>query len=28
DQLQAPNVNPSDLDAKKVTDLMTKAGLL
>jgi iron(III) transport system substrate-binding protein len=26
--LQAPQVNPSDLDAKKVTDLMTKAGLL
>jgi iron(III) transport system substrate-binding protein len=26
--LQAPAVNPSDLDAKKVTDLMTKAGLL
>ncbi|MET0473559.1 MAG: iron ABC transporter substrate-binding protein [Mycobacterium sp.] len=26
--LQAPVVNPSDLDAKKVTDLMTKAGLL
>ncbi|WP_319445500.1 MULTISPECIES: iron ABC transporter substrate-binding protein [unclassified Mycobacterium] len=28
DQLQAPKVNPSDLDAAKVTDLMTKAGLL
>ncbi|MCV7225845.1 iron ABC transporter substrate-binding protein [Mycolicibacterium komossense] len=28
DQLQAPAVNPSDLDAKKVSDLMTKAGLL
>ena len=26
--LQAPTVNPSDLDAAKVTDLMTKAGLL
>ncbi|OBI84810.1 iron ABC transporter substrate-binding protein [Mycobacterium sp. E740] len=26
--LQAPNVNPSELDAQKVTDLMTKAGLL
>jgi iron(III) transport system substrate-binding protein len=26
--LQAPNVNPSDLNATKVTDLMTKAGLL
>lgn len=26
--LEAPAVNPSDLDAKKVTDLMTKAGLL
>jgi len=26
--LQAPAVNPSDLDAQKVTDLMTKAGLL
>ena len=26
--LQAPDVNPSDLDAQKVTDLMTKAGLL
>jgi iron(III) transport system substrate-binding protein len=26
--LQAPSVNPSDLDAQKVTDLMTKAGLL
>ena len=26
--LQAPAVNPSDLDAAKVTDLMTKAGLL
>ncbi|MFV9633448.1 iron ABC transporter substrate-binding protein [Mycobacterium neumannii] len=28
DTLQAPNVNPSNLDAQKVTDLMTKAGLL
>jgi iron(III) transport system substrate-binding protein len=28
DQLQAPAVNPSDLDSQKVTDLMTKAGLL
>ena len=28
DQLQAPTVNPSDLDSQKVTDLMTKAGLL
>ena len=28
EQLQAPNVNPSTLDAPKVTDLMTKAGLL
>jgi iron(III) transport system substrate-binding protein len=26
--LQAPAVNPSDLDSKKVTDLMTTAGLL
>lgn len=26
--LQAPAVNPSDLDAKKVADLMTRAGLL
>lgn len=26
--LQAPTVNPSGLDAQKVTDLMTKAGLL
>jgi iron(III) transport system substrate-binding protein len=26
--LQAPTVNPSDLDAAKVTDLMTKASLL
>ncbi len=26
--LQAPAVNPSDLNAQKVTDLMTKAGLL
>ena len=26
--LQAPTVNPSNLDAQKVTDLMTKAGLL
>ena len=26
--LQAPDVNPSDLNATKVTDLMTKAGLL
>jgi iron(III) transport system substrate-binding protein len=26
--LQAPAVNPSDLDSQKVTDLMTKAGLL
>lgn len=26
--LQAPAVNPSNLDSKKVTDLMTKAGLL
>ena len=28
DQLQAPAVNPSDLNSEKVTDLMTKAGLL
>ncbi|BBY43259.1 iron ABC transporter substrate-binding protein [Mycolicibacterium celeriflavum] len=28
DTLQAPNVDPSKLDAQKVTDLMTKAGLL
>jgi iron(III) transport system substrate-binding protein len=28
DQLQAPRVNPSDLDAGQVTDLMTQAGLL
>ena len=28
DQLQAPTVNPSNLDSQKVTDLMTKAGLL
>ena len=28
DQLQAPAVNPSDLDAAAVTDLMTRAGLL
>ncbi|MEV0674474.1 iron ABC transporter substrate-binding protein [Mycobacterium sp. NPDC050441] len=28
DSLQAPAVNPSNLDAAKVTDLMTKAGLL
>ncbi|WP_326547243.1 iron ABC transporter substrate-binding protein [Mycolicibacterium sp. ND9-15] len=28
DTLQAPNVDPSNLDAQKVTDLMTKAGLL
>ncbi|OBB74175.1 iron ABC transporter substrate-binding protein [Mycobacterium sp. 852014-52144_SCH5372336] len=28
DTLQAPNVDPSSLDAQKVTDLMTKAGLL
>lgn len=28
DQLQAPAVNPSDLDSQKVTDLMTKVGLL
>lgn len=28
DTLQAPAVNPSNLDAAKVTDLMTKAGLL
>lgn len=28
DSLQAPPVNPSDLDAAKVTDLMTSAGLL
>ncbi|OBG13295.1 iron ABC transporter substrate-binding protein [Mycolicibacterium celeriflavum] len=28
DTLQAPNVDPSRLDAQKVTDLMTKAGLL
>lgn len=28
DTLQAPMVNPSNLDAAKVTDLMTKAGLL
>jgi len=27
-ELQAPAVNPSDLNATKVTDLMTKAGLL
>ena len=26
--LQAPRVNPSDLDSQKVVDLMTKAGLL
>ncbi|OBK73331.1 iron ABC transporter substrate-binding protein [Mycobacterium sp. 1164985.4] len=26
--LQAPNVDPSNLDAQEVTDLMTKAGLL
>jgi iron(III) transport system substrate-binding protein len=26
--LQAPAVDPSTLDAQKVTDLMTKAGLL
>ena len=26
--LQAPNVDPSTLDAKKVSDLMTQAGLL
>lgn len=28
DTLQAPKVDPSNLDAQKVTDLMTKAGLL
>ncbi len=28
DELQAPAVNPSDLDAAAVTDLMTQAGLL
>jgi len=28
DSLQAPTVDPSTLDAKKVADLMTKAGLL
>lgn len=28
DTLQAPKVDPSTLDAGKVTDLMTKAGLL
>jgi iron(III) transport system substrate-binding protein len=28
DSLQAPAVNPSNLDAAEVTDLMTKAGLL
>jgi iron(III) transport system substrate-binding protein len=28
DSLQAPKVDPSTLDAQKVTDLMTKAGLL
>jgi iron(III) transport system substrate-binding protein len=28
DQLQAPAVNPSDLNAQKVTDLMTNAGML
>ncbi len=28
DTLQAPEVNPSNLDAAKVTDLMTKSGLL
>jgi len=28
EQLQAPAVSPSDLDSQKVTDLMTKAGLL
>ncbi|MUL80521.1 MULTISPECIES: iron ABC transporter substrate-binding protein [unclassified Mycolicibacterium] len=28
DSLQAPAINPSNLDAAKVTDLMTKAGLL
>lgn len=28
DQLQAPAVNPSDLNSQQVTDLMTKAGLL
>ena len=28
DSLQAPEVDPSTLDAQKVTDLMTKAGLL
>src|SRR6478672_7653774 len=28
DSLQAPRVDPSTLDAQKVTDLMTKAGLL
>lgn len=27
-ELRAPTVNPSDLDARKVSDLMTKAGLL
>jgi len=28
DSLQAPTVDPSTLDAAKVSDLMTKAGLL
>ena len=28
DSLQAPAVDPSTLNAQKVTDLMTKAGLL
>lgn len=28
DQLQAPDVNPSDLNSQQVTDMMTKAGLL
>ena len=28
DQLQAPAVNPTDLNSQQVTDLMTKAGLL
>lgn len=28
DQLDAPDVNPSDLNSQAVTDLMTKAGLL
>lgn len=28
DSLQAPSVNPSDLDAQKVSDLMTRDGLL